>query len=157
MPADVADAILGTLADPSWLVATLRRAPVTLIHGDAWLPNVAFEPRQVVLLDWTLATAGPGLLDALSFCVGCMSNVDLPREEVLAAVRRRCAPDADDEVWQAALFWALCELGWNKALDATDHPDPAQRAYARAELDWWVGLARSPASSVEPDVPITAR
>jgi hypothetical protein len=36
------------------------------------------------------------------------------------------------------VFWAMCELGWNKALDAATHSDPDQRAAAAAELEWWV-------------------
>ena len=39
------------------------------------------------------------------------------------------------------MFWALCELGWNKALDATTHADPVQRAAAADELTWWVEQA----------------
>jgi hypothetical protein len=39
------------------------------------------------------------------------------------------------------VFWALCELGWNKALDAATHPDPAHRACAADELAWWVERA----------------
>jgi hypothetical protein len=34
-------------------------------------------------------------------------------------------------------------LGWNKALDAVEHPDPLIRARERADLDWWVGRARA--------------
>jgi hypothetical protein len=33
-------------------------------------------------------------------------------------------------------------LGWNKALDAVEHPDPQIRARERADLDWWVDRAR---------------
>jgi hypothetical protein len=35
----------------------------------------------------------------------------------------------------------LLELGWNKALDATEHPDPAKRSTERADLDFWVSRA----------------
>ena len=33
----------------------------------------------------------------------------------------------------AALFF----LGWNKALDIVENPDPAIRVQERADLDWW--------------------
>jgi hypothetical protein len=140
---DVARPVFSALEDPTQLVTTFRRAPATLMHADAWLVNVALCPETVVLLDWNLATAGPGLLDAVMFAFGCASHVDLPREGVVAAARRWCGGDVDDQLWQAALFWALCDMGWNKALDAADHPDQAQRAYAGAELDWWVARAAS--------------
>ena len=113
----------------------------TLCHGDAWLVNIALTDDEVVLLDWALATAGPASLDLVEFTVGCASHVDLPRADVLAAAREACRPLVDDDVWHATVFWALCELGWNKALDATGHPDPAHRVAAGAELDWWVAQA----------------
>lgn len=43
------------------------------------------------------------------------------------------------EAWRS--FSAVRELGWNKALDAATHDDPAQRAAAQQELDWWVARA----------------
>jgi hypothetical protein len=141
VPAAVADAVFGTLRDPARLVATLGTAPPTLCHGDAWLVNIALTDDEVVLLDWALATCGPASLDLVAFTVGCASHVDLPRDAVLAAAREACRPLVDDPVWDATVFWALCELGWNKALDATTHTDPVQRAAAADELDWWVAHA----------------
>ena len=141
VPAAVADAVFGTLRDPARLVATLGTAPPTLCHGDAWLVNVALTDDEVVLLDWALATRGPASLDLVAFTVGCASHVDLPRAAVLAAAREACRPLVDDTVWDATVFWALCELGWNKALDATTHADPVQRAAAADELAWWVAQA----------------
>jgi hypothetical protein len=41
-----------------------------------------------------------------------------------------------------ALFAELADLGWNKALDAAEHDDPAMRARESADLDWWVTQAR---------------
>jgi hypothetical protein len=41
-----------------------------------------------------------------------------------------------------ALLAALVWLGWNKALDAAEHPDPAKRERERADLDWWVAQGR---------------
>ena len=141
VPAALAEAVFGALRDPAGLVATLGAAPPTLCHGDAWLVNIALTDDAVVLLDWALATAGPASLDLVAFTVGCASHVDLPRAAVLAAAREACRPLVDDTVWDATVFWALCELGWNKALDAATHADPAQRAAAAAELAWWVEQA----------------
>ena len=140
VPAAMAEAVFSTLHDPARLVVTLGAAPPTLCHGDAWLVNVALAD-EVVLLDWALATRGPASVDLVAFTVGCASHVDLPREEVLAAAREACRPLVDDAVWDATVFWALCELGWNKALDAATQPDPVQRAAAAAELAWWVAQA----------------
>jgi len=141
VPAAIADAVFATLRDPARLVAALGTALATLCHGDAWLVNMALTSDEVVLLDWALATRGPASIDLVAFAVGCASHVDLPREGVLAAAREACRPLVDDPAWDATVFWALCELGWNKALDATTHADPAQRAAAAAELAWWVDRA----------------
>jgi hypothetical protein len=42
-----------------------------------------------------------------------------------------------------SLMLGLVWLGWNKALDAAEHPDPATRAREREDLDWWVAQART--------------
>ena len=56
-----------------------------------------------------------------------------------------CRPLVEDTVWDATVFWALCELGWNKALDAASHTDPAQRA-ARQPPSWPGGSERADAA-----------
>jgi len=141
VPADIADAVLSALAEPDDLVRLLGSGGTTLCHGDAWLVNIALTDDEVVLLDWNLATRGPASLDLVDFAIGCAANVDLPIDLVLAAARDACRDLVDDIVWNASVFWALCELGWNKALDAVSHPDPAEQARARRELDWWVDQA----------------
>jgi hypothetical protein len=51
--------------------------------------------------------------------------------------------DRHDEVaMRLAMLCTLCDLGWNKALDAADHPDPDKRQRERRELDWWASQAR---------------
>jgi len=42
-----------------------------------------------------------------------------------------------------ALLAGLMWLGWNKALDAAEHPDPAKRERERRDLEWWVRKART--------------
>jgi hypothetical protein len=36
------------------------------------------------------------------------------------------------------LLAGICWLGWNKALDMVEHPDPAVRERERAALPWWL-------------------
>jgi hypothetical protein len=150
----LAAGIEAALGDPARLLASLEHASPTLCHGDAWLVNMALTGDDVVLLDWNLATAGPAALDFVTFAIGCSSHVDATRETVLRAGREACRDLVDDDAWDAAVVWALCELGWNKALDAVTHDDPTQRLAARDELAWWTtraehALARigSPASA----------
>ena len=48
----------------------------------------------------------------------------------------------DETALRLALLATVVDLGWNKALDAADHPDEAIRAHEAAELSWWIGQAR---------------
>jgi hypothetical protein len=42
-----------------------------------------------------------------------------------------------------ALLAATVWLGWNKALDALEHPDAETREREREDLEWWVGQTRT--------------
>jgi hypothetical protein len=141
--ADVAEPVFALLADPRPLADALRRGPMTLLHGDLATVNMAIEGDDLVLLDWTLASAGPGALDVARFLAGCSSVVGLEREDLLAAYERSAGPAHDPASMHAALFAGLTWLGWNKALDAAEHPDPAKRAREAEDLDWWVDRARA--------------
>lgn len=147
-PAPVVDAVRAVHGAPGALASAARAGGVTLCHGDLWPVNLAL-PRDgsVVLLDWALATAGPGALDLASFVAGGASIVDPTRDTL---VRRYCElSGCDRATMDRALVAVLCAYGWNKALDAAGHPDPAVRRAEAADLSWWVAaaeraMARSP-------------
>ena len=42
-----------------------------------------------------------------------------------------------------ALLAELADLGWNKALDASEHDDPAIRAREALDIQWWLQQASS--------------
>jgi hypothetical protein len=69
--------------------------------------------------------------------------VDLSREDLLAAYRDAAGPAYDERCQRLALLGGILWLGWNKALDAVEHPDAETRARERADLDWWVGQSRT--------------
>jgi hypothetical protein len=142
VPADVADPVLALLDDLTPLARALAARPVTLAHGDLATVNMAFEEENLVLLDWAMPCAAPGALDIARFVAGCWSVVEPSREEVLAAYAHAAGPAYDEQAMRLALLAALVWLGWNKALDIVDNPDPAVRARERADLDWWVREAR---------------
>ena len=142
VPADVSAAVLRNRADPAPLATAMAKAGTTLLHGDCWLVNLAIEGDVLIPMDWGLATNGPPVLDFMTFCVGATSNVTMAREDLLDLARASCGAFANDDVFALGEFWTLMELGWNKALDAVDHADPAKRATERADLDFWVGRAR---------------
>ena len=143
VPADVSGAVHRAQRDPGPLAAAMAAGGSTLTHGDFWLVNLALTDELLIPMDWGIATLAPSSLDLITFCVGGMSNVALTREELLAAARAACRDLVDEAAFAATEFWALLELGWNKALDAIDHPDPAKRAAERADLDFWVRRARA--------------
>jgi aminoglycoside phosphotransferase (APT) family kinase protein len=134
--------VVALLDDSAPLVAALRRSPVTLVHGDLATVNMAIDGEQLVLIDWALATAGPGALDVARFVAGCASVVDASREDLIGWYRAAAGPACDDLTLHRGLLSAVVWLGWNKALDAVENPDPATRARERADLDWWVHAAR---------------
>ena len=70
------------------------------------------------------------------------SRIDATREQVLDDFRAAEGERHDEEALRLALLGGLVQLGWDKALHATEHPDPAVRAWERADLDWWTARAR---------------
>ena len=142
VPVDVAEPVLGLLEDIDPLTTALQARPITLIHGDLAVVNMAVELDDLVLIDWAMPTAAPGALDITRFLAGCWSVVDLTREELLAVYEKAAGPAYDETAMRLALLASLTWLGWNKALDAAEHPDPGIRAREQADLDWWVTEAR---------------
>jgi hypothetical protein len=141
-PPEVADGVLALFDDPARLAEALRRTgPTTLVHGDLWLVNLALEREQVALLDWNLATAGPAVVDFASFLAGTASRVRASREQIVEDFRDVEGDQVSDENLRLGLLSGLLELGWNKALDSVDNPDPVVQARERADLDWWLAAS----------------
>ena len=142
VPADVADPVFALLTDASPLATALGGRPCTLVHGDLATVNVALDGDQVTLLDWSIPAAAPGAVDLARLLAGCASVIDATREEVIAEYRALAGPADDEAALRLALLGGLVWLGWNKALDVAEHPDPLIRERERADLGWWVGQAR---------------
>ena len=70
------------------------------------------------------------------------SAVNASRDDLVDDVRRIQGTEHDEIALLLALLAAVVDLGWNKALDATEHSDPIIRDRETAELSWWVGMAR---------------
>ena len=137
------DPVLALLADSTPLANALASGPITLIHGDLATVNMAFEGDDLVLIDWAMPAAAPGMLDVSRFLAGCASVIEPSREEFLAAYADAAGPAYDERSKRLALLASLAWLGWNKALDAAEHPDLAIRERERQDLDWWVDAARN--------------
>jgi aminoglycoside phosphotransferase (APT) family kinase protein len=143
VPADLAARVLELADDPAPLATALRARPCTLVHGDLATVNLAIEGDTLVLLDWGLAAVAPGALDLARFIAGCASVVDASREQMIADYREAVGPAYDETATRFSLLAGLVWLGWNKALDAAEHPDPAMRDREAADLAWWVGHGRA--------------
>ncbi len=143
LPADVAEAVLAVAERPEPFAAELARFPATLVHGDLKLGNVGFLGERVVLLDWGTQTGwAPPAVEAVWYLAVNASRIDATREQVLDDFRAAEGERHDEDALRLALLGGLVHLGWDKALHATGHPDPAVRAWERADLDWWTARAR---------------
>lgn len=143
VPADVADPVMTLLQDTTGLAEALSGGPATFLHGDLAAVNMAIEGDQLVLFDWATATVGPGVLDVARTLAASSSMLGMTREQVLRTYAEAAGPAYDERSERLALLATLAWLGWNKALDAVEHPDPAIRAQEQQDLDWWVHRART--------------
>jgi hypothetical protein len=73
-----------------------------------------------------------------------LERVTLAGGEAVVVKHARAAEGErhNEEALRLALLGGLVQLGWDKALHATGHPDAAVRARERADLDWWTARAR---------------
>jgi hypothetical protein len=138
VPPAVAREIAAVHADPAPFAARLRSHGVTLAHGDLWPVNLALRPTSVVLLDWGLATAAPGVVDLATFVIASWGAADVPPD---ALVQRYVDATGSETAAVADGFLAaLCAFGWNTALQ-TMAPD-GSAVVARRQLDWWIRRTR---------------
>lgn len=140
---DVADAVRRIHDDHGPLAKRLGRAGSTMLHGDAWLSNVALMPDEVVLLDWALATAGPPAVEWAYFLGTNAWQIDLSHEEILDRVMAAENGRLEESDLQVGLLWGLANYGWNKAFHAANNPDPDVQSREAADLRWWVDAARA--------------
>lgn len=141
-PKDVSDAILSLVEDPASLVQQLELRPQTLIHGDVRLHNMGLTSDRLVLFDWEVCGLGPPAVDFAWYLIISASRIDATREQVIDDYREIAGERFDERALDLALIGALVRLGWNKALDIIENPDPNIRAQERADLDWWTSCVR---------------
>ena len=154
-PGEVGDRVLALAQDTTPLTEACRSLPTTLLHGDLATVNMAFEadrPGCLTLIDWGVATEGPAEHDIGRLLAGCahlFGPVGRPENDTVAArfddlvtlYRESAGAAYDDEALRLGLLAGVVWLGWNKALDIVEHPDPAVRERERAALPWWLHQA----------------
>lgn len=139
-PGEVGERVHALAQEVAPLVEALERLPRTLLHGDLATVNMALDPA-LVLIDWGVATAGPAEVDVGRLLAGCAHLVDLDLDGILALQREVAGPAYDEGALRLGLLSGLTWLGWNKAIDIVEHPDPAVRERERTNLRWWLKQA----------------
>jgi hypothetical protein len=143
VPAEVAEPVLAILERPEPFAAALSASPSTLIQGDLKLGNLGFLEDRVVMLDWGTQTGwAPPAVEVAWYLAINWSRIDATREQVLDDFRAAEGERHDEDALRLALLGGLVQLGWDKALHASGHPDPAVRAAEAADLAWWTRRAR---------------
>ena len=139
---DVGEAILELLGDVTPLADALAARGTTLIHGDLRDENIALPDGRLVLLDFGLATQGnPAAGARLVHGPRRLADRGDPRRgrRRLPARARRARRSVALEL---GLISGLVQYGWIFGHSAVVHTDPAEREWARTELNWWVPRVR---------------
>jgi Phosphotransferase enzyme family len=141
-PDDVASAVMAVLEKPATLAERMDVEEPTLIHGDLKFGNVGFLPKAVAMIDWGDRTgfASPAVEFGWYLAING-TRIDAGHEQVLEDFVDSYSLPPDMSTLRLALFGALVQLGWNKALGATQN-DPAARAMEERDLAWWIARAR---------------
>jgi hypothetical protein len=143
VPGEVAGPVLAICERAEPFAAALARFPQTLIQGDLKLGNLGFLDGRVVMLDWGTQTGwAPPAVEVAWYLAINWSRIDASREQVLDDFRAAEGERHDEDALRLALLGGLVQLGWDKALHASGHPDPAVRAREADDLAWWSGRAR---------------
>jgi Phosphotransferase enzyme family len=142
VPRDVADPVLAALANPEPLAAWLQGRGSTLLHGDLRDEHLGLDGDRVVLIDWGIATQGHPVVDLSWYLMHCAWRIDATRDQIVDDFRAVRGEADDREALDVGLLTGLVQYGWIIGHSAVVHPDPAERAWARDELAWWVPRAR---------------
>ena len=139
---DVAAAILDLTADVKPLADALATRGTTLIHGDLRDENIALPDGRLVLLDFGLATQGHPAAELAWYMVHDVWRIAATHDEVVEDFRRALGERDDPVALELGLISGLVQYGWIFGHSAVVHTDPAEREWARTELNWWVPRVR---------------
>lgn len=101
------------------VLAPLRAAPATLLHGDYWPGNIHVHPDgSLSVLDWEQAAIGPGVLDLIHFLLNSrwwFEPLPVPAAELVAHYRgrielangQRWSDTEWEQLWDCALLWTF--------------------------------------------------
>ena len=139
---DVGDAVLELIGDVEPLATALAARGTTLIHGDLRDENIALPDGRIVLLDFGLATQGHPAAELAWYMVHDVWRIEATHDEVVADFREALGERDDPLALELGLISGLVQYGWIFGHSAVVHTDPAERQWAKQELDWWVPRVR---------------
>jgi hypothetical protein len=139
VPEVLGDAILAAVDDPEPLGAAIGASgPSTLLHGDLRDDNLGLTDEGIALLDWDLASEGSPSVEFAWYLCHDAWRIDATHEEIEADFRAAEDAAVSDEAHELGMLTGLVQYGWIFGHSLRVHPDPAEQAWARAELDWWI-------------------
>jgi len=97
----------------------------------------------VVLLDWDIAGEGTPALEVAWYLCHDAWRTQATREEMLEDFLAAEDGAVSERDLDLGLVAGLQLYGWIFGHSAVIHPDPAERAWAREELGWWVPRVRA--------------
>jgi hypothetical protein len=156
-PAAALGTVQRVLDAPAALLADAMAVPVTLLHGDAWPPNMGLLPgkrgghgwhtaSRTILLDWALATAGPASFDPF-WLLFAWKQVDTRLGLLYYRERLRLHLARRGFELSVAQWHLLLDLGVVRTVLTCGESmgqavlfasNPAQRDQAIEALAWWV-------------------
>ena len=109
-----------------------------------------------MLIDWGIATQGHPVVDLTWYLMHCAWRIDARRDEIVDDFRRARGEADDAAALEVGLLTGLVQYGWIIGHSAVVHPDPAERAWARDELAWWVPRTRRALAAWSPPGPLAS-
>ncbi len=159
-PASALSKVQRVLDGPAAFLADAATVSATLLHGDAWPPNMGMLPAEygqrgkrarsrTILLDWALATAGPATFDpfwllfawrTLDTCLALLYY----RERLMRHLARR-GIDLSAAEWRLlvdlGVVRTVMTCGESMGQDVLFAANKGRQARAIAALAWWVNWA----------------
>ena len=148
------DLVNGLSVDPAPLLDALARLPVTGLHGDLKLANLALLPDdRVAAIDWQMAARAPVALELGWFLVANVAQLPEPPDRITERYRAALVAAGGATLvgdWDLqrdlALIVGLLLRGWRKGLDAEAGLALPTGETATADLAWWSAEAVSAAA-----------
>ena len=106
-------------------------------------PDARHPPAELVLLDWDLATLGAPAAELAWYLCHDAWRIDATKDELVEDFLAAEDGAVSAEALDLGLISGLVQYGWIFGHSAVVHPDPAERAWAREELGWWVPRVRA--------------